>query len=47
MAAGKKLKGPAVVTEYSATTVVPTSSTFYLDRAANLILEMKKEKAPR
>jgi N-methylhydantoinase A len=47
MAAEKKLKGPAVVTEYSATTVVPTSSTFYLDRAANLILEMKKEKAPR
>jgi N-methylhydantoinase A len=47
MAAGKKLKGPAVVTEYSATTVVPTGSTFYLDRAANLILEMKKEKAPR
>ena len=47
MAAEKKLKGPAVVTEYSATTVVPTGSTFYLDRAANLILEMKKEKAPR
>jgi N-methylhydantoinase A len=47
MAAGKKLKGPAVVTEYSATTVVPTGSTFYLDRAANLIVEMKKEKAPR
>jgi len=45
MAAEKKLKGPAVVTEYSATTVVPTGSTFYLDRAANLIVEMKKKGA--
>ena len=36
---GRRLRGPAVVTEYSATTWVPRGATFYLDRAANLIIE--------
>jgi N-methylhydantoinase A len=34
----RKYSGPAVITEYSATTVVPPHSTFYLDKAANLIV---------
>ncbi len=37
----KKLPGPAIVTEYSATTVVPRGSLFHLDRAGNLIVEMR------
>ena len=43
---GKKLQGPAIVTEYSATSVVPRTSIFYLDRAANLMIEVQKAKAP-
>jgi N-methylhydantoinase A len=37
---GKKYRGPAVVTEYSATTVVPPAASFVLDRASNLIIEV-------
>jgi N-methylhydantoinase A len=36
--AGKKYSGPAVVTEYSATTVVPPGMRFWVDRAANLVV---------
>ena len=39
MRTGRRVTGPAVVTEYSATTWVPPKTRFYLDRAANLILE--------
>jgi N-methylhydantoinase A len=39
MSFGKKYSGPAVVTEYSATTVVPPGKRFWLDRAGNLIVE--------
>lgn len=47
LAAGKKFKGPAIITEYSATTVIPSSSSFFLDRAANLIVDIHKtKKAP-
>jgi N-methylhydantoinase A len=35
---GKRLSGPAVVTEYSATTVVPPHMHFALDKASNLII---------
>ena len=42
LAAGKKLRGPAIVTEYSATTVIPPGFRFYLDRAGNLIVEVPK-----
>ena len=38
--AGVRLRGPAIVTEYSATTVVPAGASFHLDRAANLIVEL-------
>jgi N-methylhydantoinase A len=38
---GKTYAGPAIVTEYSATTVVPPSKRFHLDRAANLIVTIR------
>jgi N-methylhydantoinase A len=37
---GKKYSGPAIVTEYSATTVIPPGKTFHLDRAQNLIVKI-------
>jgi len=36
---GKKYSGPAVVTEYSATTVVPPGRRFWPDRAGNLVIK--------
>ncbi len=36
---GKKYSGPAVVTEYSATTVVPAGKRFWLDKWGNLMIE--------
>jgi N-methylhydantoinase A len=36
--AGKRYSGPAVVTEYSATTAVPPGCRFWVDRASNLII---------
>ena len=33
---GKKYPGPAIVTEYSATTVVPPGFSFHIDEAANM-----------
>jgi N-methylhydantoinase A len=42
LAAGKKLRGPAIVTEYSATTVIPPGFRFHLDRAGNLIVEVPR-----
>ena len=38
---GKKYSGPAIVTEYSATTVVPPGKRFHLDRASNLIVTVR------
>jgi N-methylhydantoinase A len=35
---GTTYRGPAIVTEYSATTVVPPGKRFHIDRAANLIV---------
>ena len=37
----RKYAGPAIVTEYSATTAVPPGMHFWLDRADNLIIEVK------
>ena len=37
---GRKYRGPAVVTEYSATTVVPPKIHFWLDRRANLVIDV-------
>jgi N-methylhydantoinase A len=40
---GRKHSGPAIVTEYSGTTVVPPEWSFGIDRAENLILEKEKQ----
>jgi len=37
---GRKYSGPAVITEYSATTVVPPGKRFHLDRAGNLVIAL-------
>ncbi len=34
----KKYSGPAIITEYSATTVIPPGKSFHLDRASNLVI---------
>jgi N-methylhydantoinase A len=39
---GKRRRGPAIVTEYSATTVVPPGVDYELDRAGNLILHLRR-----
>ena len=38
---GKKYSGPAIITEYSATTVIPPGERFHLDRAGNLIVTIR------
>jgi N-methylhydantoinase A len=37
----KKYRGPAIVTEYSATTVVPPDVRFWLDVAGNLVMDLR------
>ena len=43
---GKKYSGSAIITEYSATTVIPPTSQFYLDNATNLIISQNRKKFP-
>ena len=38
----KKLTGPAIVTEYSATTMIPAGKPFWVDRHGNLIIHVKR-----
>jgi N-methylhydantoinase A len=38
---GRKYSGPAVVTEYSATTVAPPGTRFWLDRTGNLHIQIR------
>jgi N-methylhydantoinase A len=38
---GRSYPGPAIITEYSATTVIPPATTFHLDRTANLIISFR------
>ncbi|MGC1453141.1 MAG: hydantoinase/oxoprolinase family protein [Candidatus Sulfotelmatobacter sp.] len=38
---GKRYPGPAIITEYSATTVIPPGKGFHLDRARNLIVTIR------
>jgi N-methylhydantoinase A len=38
---GRKYLGAAVITEYSATTVVPPGKRFWLDRTGNLIIQIR------
>jgi N-methylhydantoinase A len=44
MAAGKINRGPAIVTEYSATTVIPPGKRFHIDSAGNLVISIQKPK---
>jgi N-methylhydantoinase A len=37
----QKYSGPAVITEYSATTFAPPGTRFWVDRAGNLVLQIK------
>jgi N-methylhydantoinase A/oxoprolinase/acetone carboxylase beta subunit len=41
---GKKYSGPAIVTEYSATTAIPPGMSFHLDHASNLLIEVRPPK---
>jgi N-methylhydantoinase A len=41
MRIGKTYRGPAIVTEYSATTVIPPNKRFHLDPTANLIVTIR------
>jgi len=41
LATGKRYSGPAVITEYSATTVVPPGMRFWLDDAGNLLVNVR------
>jgi N-methylhydantoinase A len=38
---GKKYFGPAIITEYSATTVIPPGKRFHIDPASNLIVTIR------
>jgi N-methylhydantoinase A len=40
LARDRKFRGPAIVTEYSATTVVPPGKRFWVDQARNLVIEV-------
>ena len=35
---GKNYRGPAIITEYSATTVIPPGKKFHIDKASNLVI---------
>jgi N-methylhydantoinase A len=35
---GKNYRGPAIITEYSATTVIPPGKKFHIDQASNLVI---------
>jgi len=41
LAVGQSLRGPAVITEYSTTTVIPPGKKFRVDRAANLLIAVR------
>jgi len=41
LAIGRRYSGPAVITEYSATTVVPPGMRFWLDSASNLLVNVR------
>jgi N-methylhydantoinase A len=38
---GQKYPGPAIITEYSATTAIPPCARFHLDPAANLVISIR------
>jgi len=38
---GRSMRGPAVITEYSATTVIPAGKRFWVDVAENLVIKIR------
>jgi N-methylhydantoinase A len=40
LVSGRSMRGPAVITEYSATTVIPAGKRFWVDAAENLIVKI-------
>jgi N-methylhydantoinase A len=38
---GRKMRGPAVITEYSATTVIPAGKMFWVDASENLVIKVR------
>jgi N-methylhydantoinase A len=38
---GRPMRGPAVITEYSATTVIPPGKRFWVDASENLIIKIR------
>jgi N-methylhydantoinase A len=40
LVSGRSLRGPAVITEYSATTVIPAGKKFWVDASENLIIKI-------
>jgi N-methylhydantoinase A len=44
---GQFLRGPAVVTEYSATTVIPPGKKFWVDKAENLVINVRGKSGRR
>src|SRR6202166_3798686 len=40
LVSGRSMRGPAVITEYSATTVIPAGKKFWVDGAENLIIKI-------
>ena len=38
---GRLMRGPAVITEYSATTVIPAGKRFWVDAAENLVIKIR------
>jgi len=40
LVAGRMMRGPAVITEYSATTVIPPRKKFWVDGAENLVIKL-------
>ncbi|MFY9842865.1 MAG: hydantoinase/oxoprolinase family protein [Terriglobales bacterium] len=41
LVSGRAMRGPAVITEYSATTVIPPGKKFWVDEAENLVIKIR------
>jgi len=37
---GRSMRGPAVITEYSATNVIPPEKKFWMDASENLVIQI-------
>jgi N-methylhydantoinase A len=38
---GRSVRGPAVITEYSATTVIPPGKKFWVDASDNIVIKIR------